>query len=234
MDQVRIPPQASGTGWPPLTASAQRSLVLPLSGRVVSRAALATRGIDRKQVAAQLAAHRWQRCGLAIVLHNGPLNRRQGWAAAAVNAGPRSMLAAFTALELQGLSGWERGEIHLLAPLSVATPVVAGLRIRLHRTRHWTLAPDPLTLRCQPTAAAAVLAASTFASARPACGILAAAVQQRLVTPPELGQVLRRSTRVRHRASLSAAVRDIAGGSGALSEIDFVRLCRTYRLPEPI
>jgi hypothetical protein len=38
---------------------------------------------------------------------------------------------------------------------------------------------------------------------------------------------------LRHRASLLVAVRDIAQGSHALSEIDFVRLCRRHNLPAP-
>lgn len=35
------------------------------------------------------------------------------------------------------------------------------------------------------------------------------------------------------RDTLTAAVADIAGGSDALSEIDFVGLCRRYKLPLP-
>jgi hypothetical protein len=76
-------------------------------------------------------------------------------------------------------------------------------------------------------------AAATFVSARPACGILAAAVQQRLTRPEALRDALARAPRVRHRAALLGAVGDIAQGCEALSEIDFVRLCRRFRLPLP-
>ena len=75
--------------------------------------------------------------------------------------------------------------------------------------------------------------ASSFVSPRPACGILAAAVQQRLTTPGELRVAVTAATRTRHRAALLAALDDIAQGTQALSEIDFVRLCRRHGLPVP-
>jgi hypothetical protein len=81
---------------------------------------------------------------------------------------------------------------------------------------------------------ALIVAAGSFESPRPACGILAAAVQQQLMSAAELTKALDAAPRVRHRAALVTAVADIAGGSQALSEIDFVRLCRRNGLPEPI
>jgi hypothetical protein len=48
-----------------------------------------------------------------------------------------------------------------------------------------------------------------------------------------LRETLDASRRVKHRAALLAAVEDIGQGSEALSEIDFVRLCRRFHLPEP-
>jgi hypothetical protein len=201
---------------------------------VLSRVELAGRGVTRDRLRAQLAANRWQRCGAAIVLHNGPLTRDQRWQVGLVNVGPRSMLTAFTAAELLGLQGWEREEVHVLAPPGTSSRAVPGLRIRLHRTRSWPPAADPLVLRCQPAAAAIVLAAGTFTAARAGCGILAAAVQQRIAGPEAIERSLLTSTRLRHRAVLIAAVRDMAGGSQALSDIDLVRLCRRYGLPEPI
>lgn len=85
------------------------------------------------------------------------------------------------------------------------------------------------TCRCT-----AVLAASTLRGPRSACAILAAAVQQRLVRPDELIETVTAATRVRHRAVLLAAARDIAQGAEALTEIDFARLGRRHGLPEPL
>lgn len=83
------------------------------------------------------------------------------------------------------------------------------------------------------TAPALVLAASTFRHPRPACGIVAAGVQQRIVRAQELAEAVKARPRLRHRRILQLAIDDIAQGAHALSEIDFVRLCRRYRLPEP-
>ncbi|MEO8889599.1 MAG: hypothetical protein ABI301_00400, partial [Jatrophihabitantaceae bacterium] len=108
-----------------------------------------------------------------------------------------------------------------------------GIRLRAHYAGDWG-STDRLTgRRLHATAPALVLAAGTFASPRPACGILAAGVQQRLIRPGELERELLRSTRVRHRAALLLAIRDIGQGAHALSEIDFVRLCRRFDLPPP-
>ena len=81
---------------------------------------------------------------------------------------------------------------------------------------------------------AIVVAASTFDSPRLACGLFAAAVQQRIVRPDDLSDSLARVSRTRHRAALASAVADIAQGADALSEIDLVRLCRRFGLPAPI
>ena len=79
-----------------------------------------------------------------------------------------------------------------------------------------------------------MVAASTFEHPRPACGILAAAVQQRLVTADQLRVALAQAPRTRHRKFLCAAVDDIAQGSQSMSEIDFGRLCRRAGLPAPV
>jgi hypothetical protein len=59
-------------------------------------------------------------------------------------------------------------------------------------------------------------------------------VQQRLVTAAELQLTLAGAVRVRHRRLMRAAVEDIAMGAQALSEIDFARLCRRHKLPQPV
>jgi hypothetical protein len=190
-------------------------------------------GVSRRDFAGEIAAGRWQRAGIAIVMHNGPLTRSQRWRVARLHGGPRAILTAFTAAEAYGLTGWERDTTHLLAPAGTRlragcpVPVVLHLHgptvIRQNRRRGIEYLPDAL-----------VRAATTFPMPRAACGLLAAAVQQRRLRAGDLRQALSRAPRARHRAILVAAVADIEGGSEALSEIDFIRLCRRYRLPEPI
>lgn len=218
-----------------LTRSAQLGLRQghPVATQAFSIAELRRDGHTASAIRAQLAAGRWQRVGLAIVTHNGePTVETRRWAAL-INCGPRSVLAAFTAAQALGLQGWERDAIHLLAPTGTDDPQVPGLPIRLHRTGR-PMARDVVAVRrCQRMGPALVLAAATVRRPRVACGLLAAGVQQRLVTAPQLLQTLAAATRTRHRAVLIAATRDIAMGAQALSEIDFIRLCRRHRLPLP-
>ena len=212
------------------TEAAERSLSW-LTDLVVSRAALAGHGIGPERIEAQCAARRWQLVGLAVVLHNGVLTRRQRWQVVRINTGPHAVLTAFTAAEASGLRGWERDTVHVLGPRGTPRPRVDGIPIRLHRTRLWDRAPRSDGVHA--LAPALVVAAATFSSARPACGILAAGVQQRLTTSSALLTALTAAPRVRHRRALFAAVDDIAQGSQALSEIDFYALCRRYGLPLP-
>jgi len=201
---------------------------------VLSAAALAGRGVTRDQLRAELAARRWQRLGAAIVLQDGPLTRAQRWRVALVNTGPRAMLAAFTAAELAGLRGWERDEVHVLAPPGSSSRLVPGLTIRLHRSRRgWPPAIGPPELPCQPIAEAVLLAAASFSSAGPGCGLLATAVGQRVAAPAAIERSLLDSTRLRHRATLLAAMRDMTGGPQALRHLDLTKLCRRFDLPGP-
>jgi hypothetical protein len=190
-------------------------------------------GCTRSTAHARVAARRWQRFGRAFVLHHGELTREQRWAVGVLNCGPRAVHASFSAAESLGLTGWERDETHVLVPAGVPRPSVPGLRVVLHRARRIERGSVYPLRRCQRMAPALVLAAASFRSPRPACGLLAAGVQQRLVTADELRADLARSPTLRHRRLLLAAVDDIAMGSQALSEIDFARLCRRHRLPAP-
>lgn len=190
-------------------------------------------GVSRRQQAAELAAGRWQRAGLAIVVHNGPLSPAQRRRVARVHAGPHSVLTAFTAAEVLGVRGWERDDVHVLAPAGTRLRAGCPVPLRLHRHGKRP-ARTILGGGVEILPDALLRAAATFASARPPCGLLAAAVQQRRTSCAALAESLHRFPRLRHHAVLVAAVADIAGGSQALSEIDFVRLCRRHALPEPL
>jgi hypothetical protein len=200
--------------------------------KVVTSAQLIRAGATRSQITANIAARRWQRCGRAIVLHCGALTRDERWSAALANVGRGSVLSSFTALEYAGLTGWERPEIHVLAPAGTPSCALAELVIVTHRSARWP-APCLPGKRIQIVPDAAVRAAGSFRSPRPGCGVLAAVVQQRLADASHLADAVRAAIRIRHRSVLLQAVADIAGGSQALSEIDFVQLCRRARLPLP-
>jgi hypothetical protein len=198
---------------------------------VASRADLATLGITADRIDPQLAADRWRRIGSAIVLHNGPLTRQQHEQVLLINCGPRAVLTSFTAVTRWGLLGWEREEVHVLGPKGARRPSLPGLV--LHRTGDWNRAERHTARRLHRLAPALLVAAASFARQRPACGLLAAAVQQRLTTPSDLRHALTAAPRTRHRAALLLAVGDIAQGAHALSEIDFARLCTRHHLPRP-
>ncbi len=191
-------------------------------------------GIGPGELAAQVAAGRWRLCGCAIVLHNTRLTREQRWAAALVNCGPQSVLTSFTAAQAHGLRSWERDEVHVLAPAGTKQTSVDEFAIRLHLTGDWSRVRQIRPRRLHDLAQATVLAASTFAEPRSASGLLAATVQQRLLRADSLARALAEAPRLRHRAAMVHAVADIEQGAQALSEIDFVRLCRRNGLPTPM
>jgi hypothetical protein len=231
---------------PNYTQAAQRSIqasldpnaahgpdLTPNTSLVVTRADLASRGIGASAVAANIAAHRWRRSGTAVVLHAGPLTAAERREVALINCGPHSVLTSFTALEVLGLRGWERDEVHVLAPSGTRKPRIDEAAVRLHRTGAWDRVEALRHRRLHRVAPAALIAASSLPSARSASGLIAAAVQQRLVRPAQVSAALDGQLRLRHRRSLQLALADITQGAHALSEIDFLRLCRRFGLPPP-
>jgi hypothetical protein len=225
-----------------LRPAADRRFRASLTGMVLSLGdprlistwtALRLSGTSPDRIRAQLAAGRWRRWGYAIALHNGPLTREQRWFVARVHGGPQALLTAFTALEAFGLAGWQRDQVNLLTPAGARRNLGSPVPFRVHRVRTWESVRRHRGAPVHLCADAALVAAASFASPRPACGLLAALVQQRLVKAADLRESLERAPRLRHRWFLRCAVDDIAQGADALSEIDFVRLCRRAGLPPP-
>ncbi len=168
-----------------------------------------------------------------IVLHNGPFTGLQRCWAVLLNAGAGAALCARTALELDGMQGWTDDRIHVLVHRGTHVPVLPGVKV--HESRRYEPGRDLHPAATPPrtrTERSAIDAAAWSRSSRTACGLVAAVVQQRLALPHRLMDELAVVGRVRHFKVLGRALGDIAGGT-ALSEIDFVRLCRRYGLPEP-
>jgi very-short-patch-repair endonuclease len=63
--------------------------------------------------------------------------------------------------------------------------------------------------------------------------VLAAGVQQRLVRAEDLAAELARLGARSRQALIRSTIADIADGAHAVSELDFCRLTRRYRLPDP-
>ena len=203
---------------------------------VATRIQLSDLGFNQHAIRAQIAARRWQPWGFhVVILHNFEPTRQQLMWAAVLDAGYPAALASHTALELHGLKPFaqEAGQLHLL--IERGAKVTAHPMIVVHESRRLEPAyhTEVAGLPCTAAPRSAIDAAAWQPWPRFACALLAAVVQQRLCTVDELEHAMRYVGRVRHKAHMREALRDIRGGSEALSEIDLVRLCRRYGLREP-
>jgi len=197
--------------------------------------------LGRGRVRGELDSGRWRRiCRGVLISHNGPLNAGQTLWVAVLAAGEGALLAGLTAAREGGLRWRASGPLHLLVPDGHRYP---DLRRRLpldmpavvlHRTA--TL-PDSHVRVGRPTRTtmprAVVDAAQWARGDDEARSLVAAACQQRLVTPAGVRAVLAVMPRARRRRLTLETLTLIEGGATALSEIDFVKLCRRYRLPAP-
>jgi len=220
-------------------ATALDWLLFDQSGVLTTAQAAAVLG--RARIRTLLGSGRWRRaCRGVLLSHNGPLTADQALWVAVLAAGDGALLAGPTAAHEGGLRWMHPGPIHLLAPEGRRYP---DLRRRLpmdmpavvlHRTA--TL-PDNHVQVGRPmrtTMARAVVDAAQWAHTDDeARALVAAACQQRRVTPAEVGAVLSVMPRARRRGLVAETVRLAEGGATALSEIDFVKLCRKHRLPAP-
>ena len=206
---------------------------------ICSRAQLAELGVNTKAVDCHIRNLRWRPLGpLVIALHRGPLIEAARRWAVVLNAGPGVVLGAWTALHEWGLRGWERDPVHLVVRRGAhpaALPPAVGPVVVHESRRH--IAQDVRDRKGLPLHSperAAVDCGAWSRSSRAACGLLAAVVQQGLTTADRISTELQTVGRVNRLRVMGAALSDIAGGSQALSEIDFVRFCRAHGLPEPV
>jgi hypothetical protein len=209
------------------------SIPRTVDDRVLTTLELSNRGWTRGQIRAQLDARRWQRHGRAIVAHNGPLSRGEQMRVALINCGPRSILTSLTAAELLGLKGWLRPEIHVLVPAGARVSPALSPAVRVHYVARWDEVRALGRRRIQELPQALMVAVADLVNPRSAVGLLAAAVQQGMLRAVHLRRVLDEQSNLRNQRLLKTCVDDIAQGSQALSEIDFVALCRRARLPPP-
>ena len=193
-------------------------------------------GLTRSFLRAQVDGGRWTRWGDHLVLtQNAPPSRRQVMFMALVDAGWPAALCSHTALELAGLASFAReaGDVHVVIPRGARCAPLPGLRV--HESRR--LEVEDLVvhggLPRTATARAALDAAAWQPFPRFACALVAAVVQQRLCTAAALDEALAHVGRIRHKAYLRLAVRDLDGGSTTTGEMDVLRLCRRFGLVRP-
>lgn len=203
---------------------------------VMSYEQLRVAGVSDALIRRRLRAKRWRAASsVVVILHNGPLTRRQSFSAAALSGGDVCGLAAWSAAEEAGLAGWVRPTVHILVPKGSKPISLDGVEVKVHESRRFSagdlLSAWPPRVGIER---ALVDAAAWTHAVRPACGILAAAVQQRLTVAERLLDALDAAGSVRHRRVLRAAICDIAGGAQAVSEMEFLRFCDRNGLPRPV
>ena len=201
---------------------------------VLRRDQLVALGIDSDTVDTHVAAERWATYGSrVVVLQNAAMTRAQLMWAAVLHAGYRAALASLTALEHVGLGGFDSPAIHVLVPRGADVPPMPGVVV--HESRRFGPA-DVHPARTPPqtrTERAVIDAGAWQRSGRFACGLLAAAVQQRVTTVPLLREALSAAGAIRHRRLMAASLDDIEGGAHSLSEIDVGAICRRAGLAPP-
>ncbi|MBL7502258.1 PDDEXK family nuclease [Frankia nepalensis] len=211
------------------------SAILAAQDGVISRAQLREVGIGRDHIHAQVVARRWRLFARRVVItHRGPITDRQRCWAALLAAGPRAALCGLTAAVLDGLTGFEPEAVHVVVPRSVRVPQMPGIQV--HESRRFSPDDDVHPVRSPPRTriVRSVVDGAVWSTTPPrAVGILAAAVQQRLVTATQLRGYLGTLGTVRHRGLLVAVLDDIEGGAHSFAELRIGWLCRRAGLPTP-
>lgn len=187
----------------------------------------------------EIGRGRWRRVSHGLILTGEQLGRKQQLWVAVLAAGEGALLAGFEAAREAGLRlNSRRLTIDVILPASrrrrrlpkLFTHEMPGLRV--HRS---TVLPRVAAGYPPRTAIArsVVDAAQWCLTGREAQLIVATACQQRVVTPAEILAEAGDQPRARHRAVIVHTAQDAQGGATALSEIDFVKLCRKNGLPLP-
>lgn len=203
---------------------------------VVHRDQCRTIGLHRSYVRNQVNAERWTTWGDKVVLlQNAPPSRRQLMWIAVLDASPIAALCSHTSLELAGFRplAKEARQIHLLVPRGAKVTRFPSVVVHESRRLGEDRWKDDRGLARTENPRSVIDAAAWQPWPRFACLMLAAAVQQRLCTPPELEDALSYVGRVRHKTYLRMALADIAGGAHSLGELDVAAICRKYHLIPP-
>ncbi|GAA5181254.1 DUF559 domain-containing protein [Rugosimonospora acidiphila] len=190
--------------------------------------------LTEKALEHRVRSGRWQHVHRAVYLaHSGEITVEQEEWIAVLATGPRSYLAGLTAANRYGLRGYRTDHVHVLLP--------AGRRadrpppgVIVHRSR---VLGDPDVVAARPPISRHVRALVDAAQWAPdddrARAIIAAGYQQRLVFGSEVPELLARLPTARRRRLIARTAADASGGSHSIAEVDYLRLCRRYRLPPP-
>lgn len=207
-----------------------RRLARQQSG-VLGRRQLRQERVPRWFVERELRAGRWQRTGRqTVVSHNGPLDWPTRCWVALLELDPRAALDGVTALRWHGLELVDE-DVVVITPKGSRRRRPAGVRVR--ESRRWRADEVMDAPRRTQPAVAAVHAALWATTDKQAAYFLTLAVQQGITTPADLSDALTGVRRARRLPLLARTVRDLAGGSRTLGEVDLVEGLRERGLPLP-
>lgn len=206
----------------------------PGLAEVVTRSQALRCGLSVDSVRWLLRSGRWQRVYRGIyVTHNGPLTTAQRESAALLYAGEGAALSHYTAAARDGFRGYPSPEVHLSVPSERRVRGQPGLVV--HRSGSLSeldVHPDRHPRRTRLPRS--IVDMATDARRRDDVrAILAAGVQQRLATVPQLRAAVLRLGPCRHRALILRTLADIAGGAHSLPELEMAGLLRRAGLPQP-
>jgi very-short-patch-repair endonuclease len=203
-------------------------------GGMISRRQLRALGVDRFRVRNQVAAGRWvERTPMVIGTTTGTPTREQLMWLGLLHAGPRALIGDLTAAEVAGLRNWAREDITVLVPDDTEVDDVDGITF-VRTRRDLPGMRDPRRELPTSLPAPAILHFGAYQhSRRTAQGAVAAAVQQRIVTPEQLALWVDAMRPLRWARMFRQVIGDIAGGSQSVAELDVLRLCRAQGLRSP-
>lgn len=210
---------------------------------VISRAQALAAGLTRERWQWQLDSGRWRPLlpGVAVA-HSGHVSEEELAWAAVLFGGPSSALTGDAALRAYGMTLPAPATWHVVTPvprqasaqqfrLGGDDPAPRVQPHRLHRVAELAHpAKRPALLRAAP---ALLHAAGWATSARVAEARVAAAVQQRLVTPQQVRDAAAVLCRTPRRALVMTVLDDVELGAHARSELDFLAFLRRNGLPLP-
>ncbi len=177
---------------------------------------------------------RWQRPARGVVVrHSGPLTRDDRLWCELLTQAPGAALAGLSAASLDGFRGIAAPTISLLIPRGVRVRPREGVVVRssLH-LGDGDIHPVRLPRRTR-LPRSVVDAASWAGTELKAQAIIAASVQQGLVSPRSLDAVVQLLVKVPRRRLIVETIKDVAGGSLSEYEVAFLRMCRRFHLPLP-
>lgn len=201
---------------------------------MVARRQLTASGTDWDAVEANVVARRWVvRTPRVVSTVTGELTTDQRRWLAVLHAGPRSILGGLTAAHRHGLVGWERDVVTVLVDDELSFEPVDGVRFFRSRRPFTVLRSTRPGIPSAALEPAILLWAAYDAAPRPAVGVLAAAVQQRLTTADRLLDTVEGLRPLRRARLFRAALRDIGDGAHSSAELDVGRMCVLFHMPRP-